>query len=123
MPVETAWLTRSAMLIPFERMRVGMSSERASQTQMPGPEAKKAMKLKMNAAVSQPLRSLGTGVTRAFSMSRGAARACWMSAHGLEKNATTLLGGTHASREIRTGAAASSSERTALVAARKPPKE
>jgi len=28
----------SAMLMPLERMRVGISSERASQTQTPGPD-------------------------------------------------------------------------------------
>ena len=46
MVVETAWLMSSAMLMPLERMRVGMSSESASQTQTPGPTAKNAMKRK-----------------------------------------------------------------------------
>ncbi len=44
MVVETAWLMSKAMLMPFERMRVGINSERASQTHTPGPTAKKAMK-------------------------------------------------------------------------------
>src|SRR5580658_2964932 len=117
MEVETAWFTRRAMLIPFERMRVGMSSERASQTQTPGPAAKKAMKQKVNAAVSQPLRSLGTGVTSAFSILSGAPRERPRSANGFEKKATTLLGGTQPSREMATGAAVRSSDRTTFVAA------
>ena len=37
--VETSWLITSAMLIPLERMRVGISSESASQTHTPGPDA------------------------------------------------------------------------------------
>ena len=36
---ETSWLMTSATLMPLERMRVGMSSESASQTQTPGPMA------------------------------------------------------------------------------------
>jgi hypothetical protein len=75
MVVDTAWLTRSAMLIPFERMRVGISSDSASHTQTPGPAAKKAMKEKVKSAVSQPLRSLGTGLMSAFSILSGAVRA------------------------------------------------
>jgi len=33
----TSWLITSAMLIPFDRMRVGINSESASHTQTPGP--------------------------------------------------------------------------------------
>src|SRR5471030_199408 len=96
--VDTAWFTRRAMLIPFERMRVGISSERASHTQTPGPAAKKAMKQKVKAAVSQPICSLGIGVTSAFSILRGAVRAASRFANGFEKKATTLLEGTQLSR-------------------------
>jgi hypothetical protein len=79
------------------------------------------MKQNVKAAVSHPLRSLGTGVTSAFSIRSGAARALSRSANGFEKNATTLLGGTQPSRETETGAAVASSERTTFVAARKSP--
>ena len=44
MIVETPWLMSRAMLMPLERIRVGISSDRASQTHTPGPTAKKAMK-------------------------------------------------------------------------------
>jgi hypothetical protein len=44
MVVEMAMLTMSEMLMPLERMRVGMSSDIASQTQTPGPTANDAMK-------------------------------------------------------------------------------
>src|SRR5450631_4490150 len=106
MVVETAWLMSSAMLMPFERIRVGISSESASQTHTPGPTAKNAMKQKMPAAVSQPLRVDGTGVIRAFSIRSGAVRARSRSANGLLKNATTLFGGTQLSRVSASGVAA-----------------
>src|ERR1700722_1759414 len=106
--------------MPLERMRVGISSESASQTQTPGPTANDAMKQKMNAAVTQPLCSLGTGVIRAFSILSGAVRAFSRSANGFEKNATTLFGGTQESRVIPMDAAVSS-ERATFVAARKSP--
>ncbi len=44
MVVEIAMLTSSATLMPLERMRVGINSDSASQTQTPGPTAKNAMK-------------------------------------------------------------------------------
>ena len=72
MVVETAWLMSSAMLMPLERMRVGMSSDSASQTQTPGPTAKNAMKAKVQMAVSQPFCSDGTVLMSAFSIFSGA---------------------------------------------------
>src|SRR5258708_37017720 len=103
MVVETAELMSSAMLMPLERMRVGISSESASQTQTPGPTAKNDMKPKRQIAVSQPFRSSGTGVTSAFSIFNGATRAASRSANGFEKNATTLFGGTQFPRVISMG--------------------
>src|SRR4051812_25687682 len=121
MAVDTAWFTSRAMLMPFERMRVGMSSESASQTQTPGPTAKQAMKRKMKVAVSQPFVGVGSGVNTALSITSGAVRAASRSAKGLEKKAITRLAGTQGSRVIVMGFAAGSSERTELVAARKSP--
>src|SRR5271170_8090088 len=109
MVVETAWLMSSAMLMPLERMRVGISSDSASQTHTPGPTAKNAMKMKRQMATSQPLCSLGTGVMSAFSIFNGALSAASRLANGLEKKATTLLGGTQFARAISTGLAAASS--------------
>src|SRR5277367_7040311 len=114
MVVETAWLMSSAMLMPLERMRVGINSESASHTQTPGPTAKNDMKTKRQIAVSQPFRSFGTGEMSAFSMFRGAVRAASRSANGFEKNATTLFGGTQSPRVISTGFAEGSSERIAV---------
>src|ERR1035437_5259439 len=108
----------SAMAIPLERMRVGISSDNASQTQTPGPTAKNAMKQKMKLAVSQPLAVLGTGVTSAFSIFNGAVWAAFRSANGLEKKATPLLAGTQLHRSILISTSLSV-ERTTLVAARK----
>src|SRR5271154_7236191 len=107
--------------MPLERMRVGISSESASHTHTPGPMAKNAMKTKRVMATLHPLRSLGKGVISALSILSGAWRAASRSPKGLEKNATTLLGGTALSRVILIGVAAVSSERAALVAARKSP--
>src|ERR1700687_3575046 len=98
--VETAWLINKAMLIPLERMRVGINSESASHTQTPGPIAKKAMKTKRLTATSQPFWVLGTGVIRASSILSGAKRAASRLLNGLEKKATTLLAGTQLSRVI-----------------------
>src|ERR1700688_1807418 len=112
-----------AMLMPLERMRVGINSERASHTQTPGPMAKNAMKTKSVIATSQPLWVLGTGLMRAFSILSGACREVSRSLNGLEKNATTLLAGRQLARVISIGLAAGSSERTTLVAARKSPQE
>src|SRR6267154_2804236 len=123
MVVETAWLTSSAMLMPLERMRVGINSESASHTQTPGPMAKNAMKTKSVIATTQPLRELGTGVISAFSILRGAVRAASRLPNGLEKKATTLFAGTQLSRVISSGLDALSSERTTFVAARKSPYE
>src|SRR6267154_3522879 len=123
MVVETAWLTSSAMLMPLERMRVGINSESASQTQTPGPTAKNAMKTYRQMAVSQPFWAEGTGVISAFSIFNGAVRAASRSAKGFEKNATTLFTGRQPSRLISIGLAARSSERATVVAARKSPYE
>ncbi len=59
MVVETAWLSTSAMLMPLERMRVGINSDSASHTHTPGPTAKNAMKTKSVIATIQPLRPTG----------------------------------------------------------------
>ena len=98
MVVDTAWLSTSAMLIPFERMRVGINSDSASQTHTPGPTAKNAMNTNSVMATIQPLRGRGTGVMSAFSIFSGAVRAASRSPNGLEKNATTLFAGTQLSR-------------------------
>src|SRR5271166_5474348 len=119
--VDTAWLITNAMLMPLERMRVGINSESASQTHTPGPIAKNAINTKRVMATFHPLLSLGNGVIRALSILSGAWRAASRSPKGLEKNATTLLAGTQLSRVISMGTAAVSSERAALVAAWKSP--
>src|SRR5262249_14970309 len=116
MVVDTAWLIRSAMLMPLERMRVGISSDSASQTHTPGPMAKNAINANSDAATSQPLRAAGTGVMSAFSIFNGASCAAATFANGFEKNATTLLLGTQLPRLISTGLAVASSERTTEVA-------
>ena len=95
MVVETAWLISRAMLMPLERMRVGINSDSASHTQTPGPTAKKAMKTKMQSG-RQPAVAAGwaPGVISAFSIFSGApARAASRLANGLEKKASTLLSG------------------------------
>src|SRR5271156_4499780 len=122
-PVETAWLINRAMLMPFERMRVGISSESANHTTTPGPMAKKAMNTKRVMATSQPFCVLGTGLMSALSIFSEAWREASRLLNGLEKNATTLLAGRQSSRVISMGLAAGSSERTTLVAARKSPQE
>src|ERR1039457_5502644 len=94
MVVETAWLINRAMLMPLERIRVGINSESASHTHTPGPIAKNAMKTKRLIATSQPLCALGTGVIRASSILSETVRAAARLLNGFEKNATTLLGGT-----------------------------
>src|ERR1017187_4527833 len=104
------------MLMPLERMRVGMSSESASQTQTPGPTAKNAMKEKMQTAVSQPVLSGGTGVMSALSIVSGAALDFSKSANGFWKNAATWFGGRQPSRLISIFALMSS-ERTTFEAA------
>src|SRR5450755_4234575 len=119
--VETAWLIRSAMLMPLERMRVGINSESASHTHTPGPIAKNAIKTNRLMATSQPLCVVGTGVISALSILRGAVRDASRLANGFEKNATTLLAGKQLSRVISIGTAAASSERATLVAARNSP--
>ena len=121
MAVEAMWFSRSAMLMPLERMRVGISSDRASHTHTPGPTAKKPMKANRAAAVSQPWRADGTGVMRAWSICSGAVRAAARSAKGLRKKPTTAFGGTQLARETTSPAAAGSSERTAFVADWNPP--
>src|SRR5579863_7772782 len=107
------------MLIPFERIRVGISSGNASQTHTPGPTAKNAIKTNKVMATTQPLRGAGTGVTSAFSILSGAVRDLSRSPSGFEKNAFTLLPGTVSSRVISIGLVAGSSDLTAELAARK----
>ena len=108
--------------MPFERMRVGMSSDRASQTQTPGADREER-----HEAEGERPRSASRcarwapGVTSAFSILSGATRASSRFANGLEKKATTLFGGTQPSRVIEIGAAVASSERTTFVADRKSP--
>src|SRR5271163_3013570 len=97
MLVETAWLISRAMLMPLERMRVGINSESASQTHTPGPTAKKAMNENRQRATSQPLTWPGTGMISACSIFNGAVRAAARSAKGLENHAITLLTGTQPS--------------------------
>src|SRR5664279_2778619 len=109
------------MLMPLERIRVGINSESASHTQTPGPTAKNAMKQKIERAVSHPWRVSGTGVISAFSIFNGAARAWSRSANGFEKNAATLVAGTQFLRLSSIGAASGSSDRVTFVATRNPP--
>src|SRR5208282_378796 len=110
----------SVMLMPLDRMRVGINSESASQTQTPGPTAKKAMKTNRQPAVSQPLSAEGTGVMSAFSILNGAVRAASRLAKGFEKKAMTLFAGTQLVRASSMGSVVAS-ERVAGVAALKPP--
>src|ERR1035438_5119852 len=100
------------MLMPLERMRVGINSERASHTQTPGPIAKNAMKTKSVMATIHPFRVLGTGLIRALSILNGACREASRLLNGLEKKASTLLAGRQLSRVISMGFAARSSERS-----------
>src|ERR1700730_7091077 len=123
MVVETAWLISRAMLIPFDRIRVGINSESASHTHTPGPMAKKAMKTNRVTAPHQPWRGVGTGVINAFSILRGAWRAASRLPNGFEKKATTLLAGTQPSRALPIGLAGLFFQRATLVAARKSPYE
>src|SRR5580704_1466447 len=123
MVVETAWLSTSAMLMPFERMRVGISSESASHTHTPGPTANEAMKRKSVMATSQPLFTPGMGLISAFSIVSGARRDASRLPKGLEKKALILLAGRQLSRLISTGLAAESFEATAGLAERKSPQE
>src|SRR5208282_2917720 len=111
------------MLIPLERMRVGINSERASHTHTPGPIAKNAMNVYRVIATSHPFFVLGIGLMRALSILNGASREACRLPNGFEKNALTLFSGTHFSRVISMGFAAGSSERTAGLAARKSPHE
>src|SRR6059058_5346467 len=98
------------MLMPFERIRVGINSERASHTQTPGPIAYNAMKAYSVTPTSQPFRSPGTGLIRAFSIFNGAVRAASTFANGFLQNASSLLAGTQFARVILIAAAAGSSE-------------
>src|ERR1035438_5420496 len=116
MVVETAWLMSSAMLMPLERMRVGINSESASQTHTPGPTAKNDMKTKRQIAVNQPFRSSGMGVMSAFSIFSGAFVAAAKFANGCDMKTANRLVGTKLSRVISTGFAVWSSERMAVVA-------
>lgn len=78
------------------------------------------MKQRMNRAVSRPFPWLGMGVSRAFSIFSGAVRVASTSAKGLEKKATTRLGGTQLPRSS-SSFASSSDERITFDAARKSP--
>src|SRR5260370_21294320 len=100
MLVETAWLINRAMLMPFERIRVGINSESANHTHTPGPIAKNAMKTKRLMATSQPLWVLGTGGISASSILSGAWRDASRWLNRFEKNATTLLADPHLSRLV-----------------------
>ncbi|KAG1096559.1 hypothetical protein G6F40_012236 [Rhizopus arrhizus] len=82
MVVDTNWLISSAMLMPLERMRLGISSDSASHTQTPGPTAKNATNTRMQAATAQPCAGGGTGPMRACSMRNGACAALAGSAPG-----------------------------------------
>src|SRR5579864_1333575 len=121
--VDTAWLSTNAMLIPLDLIRVGINSESANHTHTPGPIAKNAMNTNSVIATIQPVRGSGTGLISALSIVRGALRAASRLPNGLEKKATTLLGGTQLSLVISIGFAAASSERTTWLAARKSPYE
>src|SRR5258708_33786938 len=118
MVVETAWLIKRAMLIPLERIRVGINSESASHTHTPGPIAKNAMKMKRLIATSQPLGAVGTGVIRASSILSGALREAQKSLNGFEKNATTLLAARQLSPLVPNCFPARSPERATLRPAR-----
>ena len=63
--VETSWLITSAMLIPFDRMRVGINSESASHTQTPGPSAEGFHPVGGNTVVARDLNGCGSLVVRA----------------------------------------------------------
>ena len=105
------------MLMPLERMRVGMSSESASQTQTPGPMAKNETKTNSKTAVSQPLFSLGHGRDeRMVNFQRRVRGRVKIGKRILEKRRSTFFAGTQLSRVISIGLAAASSERTAAVA-------
>src|ERR1039458_6963051 len=101
MVVETAWLINRAMLMPLERIRVGINSESASHTHTPGPIAKNAMKTKRLIATSQPLCAVATGVISALSIFSEALRDASRSLNGFEKNATTLLAQSRRSHAVR----------------------
>src|SRR5665213_605679 len=102
------WLMSKAMLMPLDRIRVGINSDKARHENNP-------------TATSHPVVALGTGVITAFSIRSGAWRAVSKLAKGWEKKATVALAGTQLSRVISMGAAAESSERATGVAARKSP--
>src|ERR1039457_4795837 len=89
--VETIWLITSAMLMPLDRMRVGINSESASHTHTPGPSAKNATNAYSPTATCHPWLDSGTWPIRAFSILSGADRALSRSANGSLKNASTLL--------------------------------
>src|ERR1035441_365064 len=108
-----------AMLMPLERMRIGINSESASHAHTPGPIAKKAANEYKQTATSQPLSWSGTGMISALSILNDAVRAASRLANGLEKNATVLLAGTQLFRVISMGLAEMSSERATGVAAQK----
>src|ERR1017187_2832150 len=111
MVVETAWLMSSATLMPLDRMRVGINSDSASQTQTPGPRAKNAMNAKGQHATSQPFCSDGTMLMSALSIFSGAFFAASKSANGFGKKAAPLFGGRQPARERSTGVGSAPLER------------
>src|ERR1700719_276795 len=111
----------NATLMPLERIRVGINSDRARHTQTPGPSAKNATNAYRAMATSQPWLVSGTRPITALSIVSGAVRAISKLANGFLKKASILFAGTQLARVIRIGAAAGSSERTKLLAALKSP--
>ena len=82
------------MLIPLERMRVGINSESASHTHTPGPDREKRHEHEQGDRDQPSIAGLGTGLIRAFSIFSGALREASRSPNGLEKKAMTLFAGT-----------------------------
>jgi hypothetical protein len=70
MEVETNWLISRAMLMPLERMRLGISSDSASHTHTPGPTAKLATNRHMASATCQPWLVDGTATGGLFDAQR-----------------------------------------------------
>jgi len=108
------------MLIPLERMRVGISSERASQTHTPGPSAKNPI------TETDPEPPASRGSRRApgdqgfLDLQRRGLRGLQIAQRIFEEG-HNLVGGTQLARVISMGRAAGSSERTKLVVEVKSP--
>ena len=110
------------MLMPLERMRVGISSESASQTHTPGPMRKKRHENKEANGHQPAVVCAGHGRDqRVFNFQRSGPRRVKIGERVREKG-HDLVGREHSSsRVISTGLAAASSERATCVAARKSP--